>query len=218
MRIGRVAGKDGAVEAGGDVEDERGHVFVLHFEEVGDLRRDADLVLASELETLGLVGDLHEEPDALFFGGGVGLDHLYQTVDLAGQGVDRGGEDGVKLAEVCELPGDIGGEGVEGLGVFGEEGERVGRRQCSRVTRHTGQVKRKAGRSSRARVKYMMLFCYYYATSRENVRVSKSTCPLLIQFSPSIPSMHDIVRRCHHRCFFPDPLEALFVLDFPIWN
>jgi hypothetical protein len=35
------------------------------------------------------------------------------------------------------------------LGVFGEEGERVGRRQCSRVTRHSVKS-RKAGRSRRA--------------------------------------------------------------------
>jgi len=62
-----VAGKNGAVEAG-DMEQERGHVFVLDFEKVGDLSCDADLVLAAELETLGLVCDLHEEPDALFLG------------------------------------------------------------------------------------------------------------------------------------------------------
>lgn len=83
MRIGRVAGKDGAVEAR-DVKEERGHVFILDFEKVGDLSRDADLVLAPELETLGLVCDLHEEPDALFFGRRVGLDHVYETVDLCG--------------------------------------------------------------------------------------------------------------------------------------
>ena len=93
MRIGRVAGKDGAVEAG-DVEEERGHVFILAFEEVGHLSCDADLVLAPELETLGLVCDLHEEPYALFLGRRVGFDHIYETVDLGGQGMDRGGEDG----------------------------------------------------------------------------------------------------------------------------
>jgi hypothetical protein len=87
MRIGRVAGEDGAVEAGG-VEEERGHVFILDFEEVGHLSCDADLVLAPELETLGLVCDLHEEPYALFLGGRVGFDHVYQTVDLGGQGMD----------------------------------------------------------------------------------------------------------------------------------
>ena len=118
MRIGRVAGKDGAVEACGDVEEERGHVFVLDFEKVGHLRRDADLVLASELETLGLVCDLRKEPYALLLGGRVGFEHVYQTVDLGGQGVDRGGEDCVELAEVCELPGDICGERIERLGVF----------------------------------------------------------------------------------------------------
>ena len=117
MGIGRVAGEDGAVEAG-DVEEERGHVLVLDFEKVGDLGRDADLVLTAELEALGLVCDLHEEPDALFLGGRVGLDHVDEPVDLAGQGVDRGGEDGVELAEVCELPGDIGGERIERLRVF----------------------------------------------------------------------------------------------------
>ena len=87
MRIRGVAGKDGAVEAG-DVEEERGHVFILDFEEVGHLSCDADLVLASKLETLGLVCDLHEEPYALFLGGRVGFDHLNETVDLGGQGMD----------------------------------------------------------------------------------------------------------------------------------
>jgi hypothetical protein len=87
MRIGRVAGKDGAVEAG-DVEEERGHVFILDFEKVGHLSGDADLVLAPKLETLGLVCDLHEEPYALFLGGRVGFDHVNETVDLGGQGMD----------------------------------------------------------------------------------------------------------------------------------
>jgi hypothetical protein len=82
------------------------------------LRGDADLVLASELEMLGLVCDLHEEPYALFLGGGVGLDHVDQTVDLDGQGVDRGGEKGIELTKVCKLPGEISGERVKRLGVF----------------------------------------------------------------------------------------------------
>lgn len=117
MRVGCVAGEDGGVEAG-DVDEEGGHVFVLGFEKVADLGGDADLVLAPELETLGLVGNLHEEPDALFLGGGVGFDHVDEPVDLRRQGVDRGGEDGVELAEVGELAGDIRGEGIENLGVF----------------------------------------------------------------------------------------------------
>jgi len=87
MRIGRVAGKDGAVEAG-DVEEERSHVFILDFEEVCHLSCDADFVLASKLETLGLVCYLHEEPYTLFLGGRVGFDHVNETVDLGGQGVD----------------------------------------------------------------------------------------------------------------------------------
>jgi hypothetical protein len=53
-----VAREDGRVEAG-NVEEEGHHVFVLHFEKVGHLRGDADLVLAAKLEALGLVGDLH---------------------------------------------------------------------------------------------------------------------------------------------------------------
>lgn len=117
MRVGCVAGEDGGVEAG-DVEQEGHHVFVLALEKVGHLGGDADLVLAAELETLGLVGDLHEEPDALFLGRGVRLDHVDEPVDLGIQGVDRGGEDGVELAEVGELAGDICGERVESLGVF----------------------------------------------------------------------------------------------------
>jgi hypothetical protein len=111
-----VARKGGAVEAG-DVE-ERGHVFVLGLEEVGHLSGDADLILASKLETLSLVGDLQEEPYALFLGGRVGFDHIYEAVDLGGQGMDRGREDGVELAEICKLAGDICGEGIERLGVF----------------------------------------------------------------------------------------------------
>ena len=114
--IDGVAGEDGAAEAG-DVE-EGGHVLVLALEEVGDLGGDADLVLAAELEALRLVGDLHEEPDALFLGRGVGLDHVDEPVDLGGQGVDRGGEDGVELAQVGELAGDICGERVERLRVL----------------------------------------------------------------------------------------------------
>jgi len=117
VRVGGVAGEDGGVEAG-DVEQEGHHVFVLALEKVGYLGGNADLVLAAELETLGLVGDLHEEPDALFFGGGVRLDHVNEAVDLGIQGVDGGGEDGVKLAEVGELAGDICGESVESLGIF----------------------------------------------------------------------------------------------------
>jgi hypothetical protein len=66
VRIGGVPGNDGAVETG-DVE-QRGHVFILDLEEVCHLSGNADLVLAAELETLRLVCDLHEEPDALFFG------------------------------------------------------------------------------------------------------------------------------------------------------
>lgn len=117
MRIDGVAGKDGAAESG-DVE-ERGHVFVLGLEEVGDLGGDADLVLAAKLEALRLVCDLHEEPDALFLWGGVdGLDHVDEPVHLGRQGVDGGGEDGVELAQVGELAGYICGERVERLGVL----------------------------------------------------------------------------------------------------
>ena len=57
MGIRGVAGKDGAVEAW-YMEEERGHVLALDFEEVGHLRGDADLVLAAELEALGFFCDL----------------------------------------------------------------------------------------------------------------------------------------------------------------
>ena len=60
--------------------------------------------------------------------------------------MDGGGEDGVELAKVCELPGDIGWERIERLGVFGEEGEGVGRGQCSWVARHSRSRSRKADR------------------------------------------------------------------------
>ena len=117
MRIDGVAGKDGAAEAG-DME-ERGHVFVLGLEKVGDLGGDADLVLAAELEALRLICDLYEEPDALFLGGGGGgLDHVDEPVHLGRQGVDGRGEDGVELAQVGELAGDICGERVERLRVL----------------------------------------------------------------------------------------------------
>jgi hypothetical protein len=117
VRVGGVTGEDGGVETG-YAEEEGGHVFGLGFEKVADLGGDANLVLAPELETLGLVGYFHEEPDALFLGGSVGFDHVDEPVDLGCQGVDRGGEDGVELAEVGELAGDIGGEGVKSLSVL----------------------------------------------------------------------------------------------------
>lgn len=112
-----MASKDGRVEAG-YVKEEGHHIFVLGLEEVGHLSCDADLVLASKLETLSLVCDLHEEPYALFLWRSVRFNHFDEAVDLRGQGVDRGREDGVKLAKISELAGDICGEGIERLCIF----------------------------------------------------------------------------------------------------
>jgi hypothetical protein len=89
VRVDGVAGEEGGVEAG-DVQEEGRHVFVLGFEAIGDLCGDADLVFASEPESLGLVGDLHEEPHALFFGRGVCFDHLNETGDFRREGVHGG--------------------------------------------------------------------------------------------------------------------------------
>src|SRR5712675_1483830 len=107
-----MAGEGRRVETG-DVEEEGHHVLVLGLEKVGDLGGDANLVLTTEFEALGLVSDLHKKPHALLLWGGVGLNHVDEPVDLRGQGVDGGGEDGIELAEVGELTGDISGEGVE---------------------------------------------------------------------------------------------------------
>lgn len=117
MRVDGVAGKDGGVEAG-YVEEEGRHVFVLGFEAICDLSGHADLVLASQPETLGLVGDLHEEPHALFLGGGVCLDHFDEAGDFRSERVYGCRKDGVELAKVGELTRDICGQGVQTLGIF----------------------------------------------------------------------------------------------------
>lgn len=111
MRVDGVAGEEGRVEAR-DVQEERRHVFVLGFEAIGDLCGDADLVFASEPETLRLLGDLHEEPHALFLGRGICLDHLNETGDFRSEGVHGGRKDGIELAKVGELTGDVGWERV----------------------------------------------------------------------------------------------------------
>jgi hypothetical protein len=107
------------------MEEERSHIFVLSFEAVCHLRSDAYLVLASELETLGLFSDLHEEPYALLLGRRVCFDHFNEAVYFWGEGMDRGGEDSVELAKVCKLAGDICGKSVEKLSVFWEEREGI---------------------------------------------------------------------------------------------
>jgi hypothetical protein len=106
-----VAGENGGVEAG-YVKEEGRHLFVLGFEAIGDLSGDADLVLASQPETLGLVGDLHEEPHALFLRGGVCFDHFNETGDFRSERVYGCRKDCVELAKVGELTRDICGEGV----------------------------------------------------------------------------------------------------------
>ena len=111
MRVDGVAGEDGGVEAG-YVEEEGGHLLVLGFEAVCDLCGDADLVLAPQPETLGLVGDLHEEPHALFLGRGVAFDHFNEAGDFRSERVYGCREDSVELAKVGELTRDIGGKGI----------------------------------------------------------------------------------------------------------
>lgn len=111
MRVDGVAGEEGGVEAR-DVQEERRHLFVLGFEAIGDLCGDADLVFASEPETLRLLGDLHEEPHALFLWRGICFYHFNETSDFRSEGVHGCRKDRIELSEVSELTGDVGGERV----------------------------------------------------------------------------------------------------------
>lgn len=87
---------------------------------------DTNLIFASILEAGSLVGDLVQEPQALLLGAAALLNHAGEVVNF-GRDVDHGGgEDGIEFSEVADVAGDIEGQRVEGVGVLGEEGERVG--------------------------------------------------------------------------------------------
>ena len=93
--------------------------------------RYADLVFSAKLEPVGFVSNLCEEPKPVFWGGRPVFNHLCELVDFGSNESHRGREDGIELAEVCKVPGEIEGEGIEGMRVLREESERVGRRWIS---------------------------------------------------------------------------------------
>ena len=124
--------QDGGVK-GGNLAEEDAHVVYVAPEVVCGLAGDTDLVLAAELEAGGLVGDVCEENEAVLLGGGAVLDCVGEIPNLDDDGGHGGGEDGIELAEVSKVAGEVEGEGVEGVVVLGEEGERVDRVDVARL-------------------------------------------------------------------------------------
>jgi len=93
--------------------------------------RHADLVFSAELEPVRFVPNLCEEPKPVFWGGRPVFNHLCELVDFGGNESHGGREDGIELAEVSKVPGEVERERIEGMCVLGEESERVGRRWIS---------------------------------------------------------------------------------------
>jgi len=93
--------------------------------------RHADLVFSTELEPIGFVPNLGEEPKPVFWGGRPVFNHLGELVNFGGNESHRGREDGIELAEVGKVPGEVERERIEGMRVLGEESKRVGRRWIS---------------------------------------------------------------------------------------
>ena len=93
--------------------------------------RHADLVFPAELEPVCFVPNLCEEPKPVFWGGRPVFNHLCELVDFGGNESHGGREDGIELAEVGKVPGEVERERIEGMRVLGEESERVGRRWIS---------------------------------------------------------------------------------------
>ena len=104
---------------------------------VGCSTRHADLVFSTELEPVCFVPNLSQEPKPVFRGGRPVFNHLRELVDFGGNESHGGREDGIELAEVGKVPGEVEGERIEGMCVLCEESERVGRRwishSCNRV-------------------------------------------------------------------------------------
>ena len=88
--------------------------------------RNANLVFPSVLEPVSFVPNLREEPQSVFRGGRPVFNHLRELVDFRGNERHGGREDGIELAEVGEVSGEVEREGIEGVRVLCEERERVG--------------------------------------------------------------------------------------------
>jgi hypothetical protein len=82
------------------------------------LAGDANFVLAAWLEAGRFLCDVIEEPEAFFFWGGLVLNHASEGVYFAGDGGERGGQDGIKLAQVGKGARKVEGQGVESVGVL----------------------------------------------------------------------------------------------------
>ena len=100
--------------------------------------RDADLVLPAEFESVGFISNLREEPKPVFWGGCAVFDHLRELVDFGGNERHGGRKDGIELAEVGKVPGEVEGEGIEGMCVLCEESKRVDRRWIGHSCRKQG--------------------------------------------------------------------------------
>ena len=137
MRVGGPSVQDRNVK-GGNLAKEETHVVNVTLEAVCGLASDTNLVLAAELEAGGLVGDVGEENEALLLVGGALLDGFCEAPDLHDDGGHGGGEDGIELAEVCKVAGEVEGEGVEGVVVLCEEGEGVDGVDVARLGRSGG--------------------------------------------------------------------------------
>ena len=105
--------------------------------------RHADLVFPPELEPVGFVPNLGEEPKPIFWGGCPIFNHLCELVDFGGNESHGRREDGIELAEVGKVPGEVERERIKGMCVLGEESERVGRRWISHSCNCVGSRKRK---------------------------------------------------------------------------
>lgn len=97
----------------------------MGFEVVRSSARDSNLIIPPILEPSGLFRNLVEEVEAFLLGASALLDHACEGVDFGGDVDHGGGEDGIEFAEVAYAAREVEGERVEGVGVFGEEGEGV---------------------------------------------------------------------------------------------
>ena len=93
--------------------------------------RHADLVFSTELESVSFVSNLCEEPKSVFWGSCPVFNHLRELVDFASNERHGGREDGIKLAEVGKVPGEVQRKRIERMRVLCEESERVGRHWIS---------------------------------------------------------------------------------------
>lgn len=84
-----------------------------------------NLVVRARLETACFLRDLSEEPQPFLLGRRLVFDHGGELGNFGGEDVHGRGEDGVEFAEVGEVAGEVEGEGVECMGVFGEDGKGV---------------------------------------------------------------------------------------------